>query len=263
MTQVIVTRPEQDAAAWVQPFNDAGMAAVSLPLLKLSTYLNPQTSLEALQHLQQSQAVMFVSANAVRFLSLALAEWAHLPHLSTLFQSGMRAWCTGPGTAAALLKCGVPASQIDQPPAEAPQLDSEALWQVVAPQVTAGMKVLLVRGADETGAVAGRDWLAIELVKHQAQIQALAAYQRAPAFLTDAQKASVHEFLEAGAVWLFSNSASLQTLVEQCPDVDWSKAKGVVTHPRIADLATKYGWQQLLIAPPGLSSLLASIKSLA
>lgn len=263
MPQVVVTRPEQDAVPWVQSLHAAGVEAVSFPLLHLSEYLNSKETLAALDLLRQSQAVMFVSANAVRFLSQALAQWASIPHLSALFQGGVRAWCTGPGTAAALLQCGVAAAHIDQPRSDALQLDSEALWQVVAPQINAGMKVLLVRGADETGAIAGRDWLATELVKHQVQVQALAAYQREPIQLSTAQKTRVQTLIDAGAVWLFSNSASLQTLVAQCPDVDWSQARAVVTHPRIAALAQKYGWQQPLIAPPGLDSMLASIKSLA
>lgn len=263
MRPVLVTRPEQDAEAWVQPLKDAGLQAVSFPLLKLSGYLNDHQTRIAVEQLRQSQAVMFVSANAVRFLAQAVAEWTRTPHLGSFFQGHVRAWCTGPGTAAALLKCGVAETHIDQPRADALQLDSEALWQVVAPQISQDMKVLLVRGADETGAIAGRDWLASELAKHQVHVQALAAYQRVPSILSEAQKSKVRDYLESGAVWIFSNSASLQSLVEQCPDFDWSTAKGVVTHPRIAALAEKYGWQQLLIAPPGLSSMLASIKSLA
>ena len=258
MPQVVVTRPKQDANSWVQALSDAGYQAIEFPLLELSEFLNAQTAQEAFAQIKRSQAVMFVSANAVRFLAQALhgqAEWvAH-------FQNGARAWCTGPGTAAALVQIGVPFEQIDQPALQAQQLDSEALWEVISAKVTPGMSVLFVRGADESGAAAGRDWLAQELEKSQVLVATMAAYQRSPAQLTSLQKERVHQLIAEGAIWLFSSSAALQNLMTQCPEANWAVAKATVTHPRMADLAQNKGWGFVSIAPPGIHSLLASIKS--
>jgi uroporphyrinogen-III synthase len=237
----------------------AGVEAVSFPLLHLSEYLNSKEALAALDQMRQSQAVMFVSANAVRFLAHALR---HQPDWVDHFQAA-RAWCTGPGTAAALAHCGILAGQIDQPASHSRQLDSEALWDVVASQVVQGMNVLFVRGADESGATAGRDWLALELEKAHVKVSAVAAYQRTPTQLTESQKDQVQRFIADGAIWVFSSSAALQALVAQCPQANWSMAKATVTHPRMADLAQKIGWGAVAIAPPGLRSLQASIKSLA
>jgi uroporphyrinogen-III synthase len=259
MTQVVVTRPEQDASAWVDSLNEAGFKTIRFPLLQLTEFLTTQTALDALALLKRSQAVMFVSANAVRFLAQALRhqpDWVHHFQLA-------RAWCTGPGTAAALAQCGIPLGQIDQPADQAKQLDSEALWEVVASQVGQDMNVLFVRGADESGTTAGRDWLALELEKAGIKVSAIAAYQRTTTQLTEAQKVQVQQFVADGAIWVFSSSAALQALAAQCPQVDWSMAKATVTHPRMADLAQKMGWGAVAIAPPGLSSLQASIKSLA
>jgi len=72
MTQVVVTRPEQDASAWIDSLNEAGFKTTRFPLLQLTEFLTTQTALEALALLKRSQAVMFVSANAVRFLAHAL-----------------------------------------------------------------------------------------------------------------------------------------------------------------------------------------------
>ena len=259
MPQVVVTRPKQDANSWVQALSDAGYQPIEFPLLELSEFLNTQTAQDAFVQIKRSQAVMFVSANAVRFLAQALEgrpEWvAH-------FQNGARAWCTGPGTAAALVQSGVPLEQIDQPGLQAKQLDSEALWEVVLPQVTPGKNVLFVRGADESGAAAGRDWLAQELEKSQVHVATMAAYQRSASQLTSFQKERVHQLIAEGAIWLFSSSAALQNLMAQCPEANWAVAKATVTHPRMADLAQKKGWGFVAIAPPGIHSLLASIKSL-
>ncbi len=260
MTQVLVTRPVQDAAAWMRAINEAGWDAIEFPLLDVSPTLDLEGGHAVCQQILKSEAVMFVSANAVRFLAMALKDQAHwVDH----FKSQARAWCTGPGTAAALIKCGIPESQIDQPSAEAMQLDSEALWSVVHAQVSANLHVLFIRGADESGAIAGRDWLSMQLENRGAHVQASAVYQRVPSRLSDAQKMLVNLHLSNGAIWLFSSSACLQSLVDQCPDLDWSKAKAVVTHPRIAALAQQLGWTTPSIANPGIDSLLSSIKSTA
>ena len=260
MQQVIITRPEQDAASWVGPLQEAGFRVGLFPLLDLSDFMTAPEAQKAGELLLKSQAVMFVSANAVRFLAKALAA---SPEWQSHFQQGARAWCTGPGTAAALKACGIPESQIDQPSHHAAHLDSEALWQEVAGQVTPSMRVLFIRGADESGAIAGRDWLAQQLENAQVQVQAVAAYRRLPTLLSPALLAQVSAFVAQDAVWLFSSSAAIESLMSQCPSVDWSKAKAVVTHPRMAQLAQKSGWQQVSIAAPGIRSLLASIKSLA
>lgn len=259
MLHVVVTRPAQDAASWVGHLQAAGCKVTLLPLLDLSDFMTAQEVKQAGDLLVQSPAVMFVSANAVRFLAKALQpSHAWVDH----FKQGARAWCTGPGTAAALMACGIPAQQIDQPAQNAAQLDSEALWQVVEPQISLGMRVLFIRGADETGAIAGRDWLVQQLEGKQAQVQAVAAYRRLPTVLTHAQQAQVSALIAQGAVWLFSSSAAIESLVSQCPDADWAKAKAVVTHPRMAEWIEKSGWQRISIASPGIRSLLASIKSL-
>lgn len=259
MTQVLVTRPVQDAAAWMRAIKEAGWDAIEFPLLDVSPTLDMKGGHAVYQLILKSQAVMFVSANAVRFLAMALK---HQPVWVDHFKSNARAWCTGPGTAAALVKCGIPESQIDQPSADAVQLDSEALWSVVAAQVSAHLNVLFIRGADESGAIAGRDWLAMQLENRGAHVQATAVYQRIPSRLSEVQKKQVNQHLTHGAIWLFSSSACLHSLVNQCPDLDWSKAKAVVTHPRIAALAQQLGWASPSIANPGIDSLLGSIKSL-
>ena len=259
MTQVLVTRPEQDAASWVTSLENAGFEAIQFPLLDLKPVLGPQDVESVLEKIRSSQAVMFVSANAVRFLAQALnvrPEWiAH-------FNDNARAWCTGPGTAATLIACGFQENQIDQPHSEANQLDSEALWQVVQQQVGPHLKALFIRGADETGAVAGRDWLANQLITFGAQADALAAYQRQASQLSDDQIQQVQQWVDQEAIWIFSSSACVQALVNQCHQVPWSNAKAVVTHPRIAALAQQLGWRNVSIAPPGMKAMLSSIKSL-
>jgi uroporphyrinogen-III synthase len=160
-----------------------------------------------------------------------------------------------------LIACGISENQIDQPDLDAKQLDSEALWQVVQAQVGPHLKALFIRGSDESGAIAGRDWLANQLESCGAQVEALAAYQRQASVLTQAQIQQVQNCVDQKAIWVFSSSACLQALADQCKQVPWSSAKAVVTHPRIAALAQQLGWRNVTIASPGMKAMLASIKS--
>ena len=256
--RVLVTRPEQDAAPWVAALQGAGLEATTFPLLALSPVLQVQDLRNVHAQLQGQQAVMFVSANAVRFLAQSLGQIGSWP----MFKTATRAWCTGPGTAAALLACGVPAAQIDQPGSQALQLDSEALWDVVAGQVHAQSRILLVRGADESGAVAGRDWLTQRLQAAGAQVDTLVAYTRLPVHLNPQQRQQASQFASDGSIWLFSSSESILALQTNCPRQDWSHARAVATHPRIAKTAQDLGWGRVIISPAGMSALAASIKSL-
>jgi uroporphyrinogen-III synthase len=259
MTQVVVTRPAQDAEGWVSAVQSEGFEAIRLPLLHVLPILNSDQTKRTFDKIQSSQALMFVSANAARMLNQGMTD---VPAWKDRLLQETRSWCTGPGTAAALRQMGVPAHQIDQPALTSAHLDSEALWDAVKGQVRPGFEVLFIRGADESGAVAGRDWLEQQLESAGAKVSAVAAYQRLAVNLTLAQKLQVQDLATNGAIWLFSSSACLQSLVRQCPDINWSQAKLVVTHPRIAALAQQLGWQSPTIAPPGIQSLLASIKSL-
>jgi uroporphyrinogen-III synthase len=258
---VWVTRAPEDAQPWLTGLQDLGLNAQALPLMAIGPVPDAQPARMAWQEMAQYQAVMFVSANAVRYfwqmapavvLARGQAVWAHT-----------RAWVTGPGSRAALRSQGVPDSQIDAPLPNATQLDSEALWTVVASQVGPASRVLIVRGCDETGRITGRDWLATQLQAVGAQVVQVAAYQRQVPVLTATQRWVATQAAQDGSVWLFSNSEALAHLKAALPDQDWSQAKAVATHPRIAHNAREAGWGLVAIAQPDISAVASSIKSLS
>jgi len=254
--RVWVTRAPEDARAWILGLKDMGFDAQAMPLMAIGPAPDQQALRSTWQHLDQYHAVMFVSANAVRYfrqanpVSQGLLPWG-----------GLRAWVTGPGSQDALLKVGFPLHSIDAPPWDAVQLDSEALWSVVASQIHAGLRVLVVRGCDAQGQVTGRDWLVTQLQAAGAQVDQIAAYQRKKPELSLAQLAAIRQSVEGGAVWLFSNSEAIFNLKEALPDQDWQGAKAVATHPRIATNAKQAGWGSVAIAQPALQAVASSIKS--
>lgn len=252
--RVIVTRPAREALVWAGALRERGLVASVLPLIDIGPAADQSAVREAWARLKVVDAVMFVSANAVEFFFGAVAGASSWPTV--------RAWATGPGTAKALLASGVPASLIDAPSADAPQFDSEALWQVIGPQVTPDARILIVRGSDAQGRDIGRDWLASQLVSAGAQVQALVAYQRmAPKWSAD-QLAQAREAASGESVWLFSSSQAIANLQGLLPDASWHRARAVATHPRIAAAAEQAGFGVVCPSRPSLTQVVASIESM-
>ncbi len=260
--RVLVTRPAGDAAPWVEALQAAGHDALALPLIDVAPATHLQPVRQAWADWQAWQAVMFVSAQAVRFFFAerpVAAPW-----------TGPRCWATGPGTRKALLQAGVPEALIDSPAAEAAQFDSEALWQRVGPQVHAGgQPVLIVRGWDasaNTGDAllgAGRDWLAQQLQAQAVEVQFVVSYERCVPVWTSAQRTLATQAATDGSVWYFSSSQAVAHLAQALPDQSWAMARCLATHPRIAQRAQALGFSTVCMVKPVLADVLASLESLA
>ncbi len=253
---VIVTRPEREAGPWAEALQGQGVRTETLPLIQIKP-LPDVSAMQALwQQVPQHLAVMFVSANAVRFFMAARPDGLGL--------RACRAWSTGPGTQAALLACGWPADQIDSPGAGSSQFDSEALWALVATRVESAQQasVLIVRGADAQGHMAGRDWLAQKLTQAGVQVVQVVAYVRQTPVLSPSQLQRAVQAMTDGSWWLFSSSEAAQHLLQACPGLDVGRARALATHPRIALRLRQSGWGRVETVPAGLEAQAVSIKSL-
>ncbi len=271
--RVIITRPAGDAPAWVDALQAAGYTACALPLIEVGPARHTQAVAQAWAQWPSFQAVMFVSAQAVRYFfesQPAGNTWAN----------GPRCWATGPGTHKALLQAGVPEASIDSPAADAAQFDSEALWHRVASQVKAGQPVLIVRGndasataegaaeintaqAEQSSAVTGtgRDWLAQQLQAAGASAQFVVAYERRTPAWSAEQQALAAQAAADGTVWCFSSSQAIHHLAQAMPTQSWARARCIATHPRIAQTAHSLGFGEIQISKPSLADLLVSLES--
>lgn len=265
MRRAIVTRPEHDAAQWVADLQARGIAAVALPLIAITACRAPQAQAPlraARERLAQYRAVMFVSGNAVQHFLEPDSAQVRMEWSSNAMPT--RAWTPGPGTARVLQALGVPAERIDGPAPDAPQFDSEALWQRVAPQVRPGDRVLIVRGAAEgesAGPGTGRDWLAAQIRAAGGSVDFVAAYERGAPDLTPAQQALAREAAHDGSLWLFSSSEAVAHLRAAFPAQDWAPARALATHPRIAAAARAAGFGRVIECKPALADVVASIES--
>jgi uroporphyrinogen-III synthase len=287
LRRVIVTRPSQDAAYWVGELENSGFKAQALPLIEIGPVTDPtDTALvqKAWRHLNDYAACMFVSGNAVQYFFREKIAVGQLIQFQNAINDGankelsslpvsLRFLAPGPGTAAALLAEGVPAAQIDSPPIEAGQFDSEALWQVVGRRDWRGKRVLVLRGQTSGTApytVAGRDWLAQQFRAAGAQVDRLSVYQRSAPRFTDVQLQLVQNARQDGSVWLFSSSEALANLMQQpllggaggASGADWRGARAIATHPRIAQAVRDAGWGVVQETRPMLADILDAMRSI-
>ena len=259
--KLVLTRPEAEATAWAPALSQAGHQVLGLPLLGFGPAPQPQALQDVWQTAHTFHAAMFVSSQAVRSFFAARGSHPVWP---------ARCWATGPGTHAALRQAGVAAEMIDMPPAHAAQLDSEALWAVVAPQVKpqagrANLSVLIVRGSDaqvpQDAAGQGRDWLAQQLQLAGVQVVFVVSYQRISPPWSEREKNQAAQASTDGSVWLFSSTQAWLQLQRLMPAQNWSSARALATHPRIASALTAQGWGQVRTCKGDLASVCQALET--
>jgi uroporphyrinogen-III synthase len=269
LARLIVTRPAAEAAHWVQALRDRGWPALALPLINIGepTSAKARAALQAWRaNWSQVDALLFVSGAAVSHFFAEGAVARPRGSFNTRF------WAPGPGTARQLAQTlgalGIAPDRIDLPPADAAQFDSEHLWPVVASQVVAGSRILIVRGSSTDAAAAdgsvpghGRDWLIRQCEDAGARVDGCVAYERRPPVFDDADHALVAQATEAGNVWLFSSSEALAALRVAQPSARWTEATALVTHPRIAQSARDAGFGRVIESRPSLPDVLRALES--
>lgn len=243
---LLLTRPRPQCAPWLARLAELGVTAAALPLIEILPARDAAPVTAAWAALPAVDLAVFVSPNAVeQFFAHADRRWP----------AQALAACVGPGSAQALAAQGVPAGQIVQPAADAASLDSEHLWERLAPRRDwAGARVLLLRGDG------GRDWLAERLRVAGARVEAVTVYHRAgPRFgaaeqaLLAAARAEPLRF-----VWLFSSAEAVGHL----QGLGLIGQRAIATHPRIADAARAAGFAPVVLARPAPEAVTEALKAL-
>jgi len=265
--RVIVTRPQREARRWVLDLSAQGLQAVALPLIEVGPVDDAGDLERAWHQLADYVGVMFVSGNAVDYFFRSNQALAAVFIAQAAIKT--RVWATGPGTTRALLRHGVAPARLDAPPVDAGQFDSEALWQVVGPQVQPGGRVLIVRGGDSLGRAGagpnagqgtGRDWFASQVMLAGGQAEFVMAYQRGAPELGSQERELALQAATDGSVWLFSSTQAVANLRACLPGQSWAAARAVATHPRIAATARQAGFGMVQESHPTLPELVACIK---
>lgn len=260
MPALVVTRPQPDATLWVQQLLAQGVNACALPMMVIgpSHSTAAVTAVQqALQQLHRYRALMFVSANAVRYFFAQLRQ-----HGLTLPEH-LRYWSPGPGTSKALQSEGIEPLALIQPAPDAPQFDSESLWEQAQHHIQPGDTLLIVRGGDGQQARGqGRQWLTEQLQRLGAQVEFAPVYERQAPAASPELLQRMAELRQQQALWLFSSSECVQHLVQCNTAWSWSTHTALATHPRIAQHARHAGFGRVVETLPTVQDIVASIKSL-
>ncbi|MEY5097431.1 MAG: hypothetical protein RJA36_150 [Pseudomonadota bacterium] len=260
MRRAVVTRPAGEASGWAAALGERGWAVAELPLIEIAAPAESESLQRARACCRDYHALMFVSAAAVAHF-FAGRHWGD-------FGSGARCWAPGPATARALQAAGVPPERIDAPASDAENFDSESLWQQVGAQVGPGHRLLVVRGQTEgSGEGAsmrgnGRDWLASQCEQRGGQVDWCVAYRRRPPCWSAGQLELARAAAADGSVWLLSSSEAVANLRTLLPEVDWTHARALVTHPRIAEAAGWLGFGATIISRASLTEVLRNLESM-
>ena len=258
MRRAVVTRPAGEASGWAAALGERGWAVAELPLIEITAPADDASLRCARAACGDYDALMFVSAAAATHF-FSGQRWDDRGGTS-------RCWAPGPATARALRAVGVPPERIDTPARDAEQFDSESLWLQVSSQVDAGHRLLIVRGQTEDAGDGargnGRDWLAQQCQQRGGAVDWCVAYRRQPPAWSAAQLARARTAVTDGSVWLLSSSEAIVNLGRLLPGADWRRARALVTHPRIAEAATRLGFGATIISRASLPEVLRNLESM-
>lgn len=253
MTTLLLTRPRPQCAAWLARLAELGVDAAALPLIEILPARDAVPVAAAWAAMPAVDLAVFVSPNAVEqfFAHAGGAGWPE----RTL------AACVGPGSAQALAEHGVPVGQIVQPAADALSLDSEHLWEQLAPRRDwAGARVLLLRGDG------GREWLAERLAAAGAHVDAVTVYHRTVPRLDAAEQALLAAVCDHPLryVWLFSSAEAVSHLqgLQGPQRMPLAGQRAIATHARIAEAARAAGFEPVVLARPAPEAVTLALKGL-
>jgi uroporphyrinogen-III synthase len=192
--QILVTRPQPQAANFARLIEQHGGCPVIFPTLEICPVENSQTIKQTLENLKTYQWLIFVSVNAVNF-----AVTANNGKIDKFKHTKIAA--VGKATAKALENLGL---TVDLVPDSG--FNSEALLETPALKNVQNQKVLIVRG------VGGRETLADTLKQRGASVDYVEVYQRQ---LPEADPTPVVNLLKTQQLdWVtITSTEALQNLV--------------------------------------------------
>ncbi len=242
---VLVTRPQQQAAALSQAIRAAGgdvfdfpaLVIEAVPLEELSASLD-QFSASLEPQLETADIAIFISPNAAQFGMAAIQAVGRLSAATEIF-------AVGPGTTRVLQGLGV--LQVITPQGQ----DSEALLALPQLQHVAGKRVVIVRG------VGGRAVLSDTLTSRGADVHFLECYRRS---CPQADVAPLLSRLQTGgidAVTITSAEAlhNLAGLLGEAGVPLLANTPLFAPHEKIAEAARRFGIAQVIATPGGDAGL--------
>jgi uroporphyrinogen-III synthase len=248
---IVITRPAVQAEEPANLFEHHGAEVIRYPVLAITALdaATLQANLDATP-IAQSDALVFVSANAVEFGAGAIRGAGG-------FHKRQRVYAIGLATAHALRERHV--ANVVTPSSGN---DSEALLVLPELQNVAGQTIVIAKGLSDSG---GRVALEQTLRGRGATVATFNCYTRHAA----APSADARRALTAAPRTLVFSVLSVETLDSLNENLRrdsredaYARGMMLVPHARIAAAASAAGWRHVEIVPMALDGMLAAICAL-
>lgn len=240
---IVVTRPRDQAVSLAQRIAQQGGNSILFPLLEISPVTDPLPLRQLVLRLAEFNLAIFISPNAVRYGMEIIREVGALP-------ASLKIATVGQGSAKALRALGVADILAPQD-----RFDSEALLALPELQNVAGWRVAIFRGD------AGRELLGDTLKARGASVEYVTCYQR-----TKPQQ-DIADLLAANPhIITITSSEALAYLWGMLDKPSRTRLAGLplfVPHERIAQVAQKLGWREVVTTASGEEGLLAGMVAWA
>ena len=214
---ILVTRPEQQAMPLCRLLEAEGAHTLRLPAIDIKPLGSRREIAAQLGPLAAFDAIIFSSANAVRFGAPLLEQ-----------QRDLCLAAIGPATARALNQAGY---RVAVQPDES--FDSESLLRHPRFEHPAGRRILLIKGSN------GRPYFERELRQRGAEVVAADVYRRVPAVPSQAALAALLDSFSAGAVQVITATsleiaANLLQLAAPALRAEFERVHWLVPGARVA-----------------------------
>lgn len=220
-----------------------GGKAQLFPLLEIEAVPDMQRLSGQIARLQQTDLVIFISPNAVRYGMAAIEAAGRLP-------ATLKVATVGQGSAKALLKHGI--QQVIVP---AERFDSEGLLALPELQNMAGKRVMILRGDS------GRELLGDTLKARGATVEYVSCYLRRKHPVDGAALLAAKP--DAITVTSSEALAHLWASLQETARPTLAAMPLFVPHARIAELARQQGWTNTIVTESGDDGLIASLVAWA
>ena len=245
---VLVTRPVMPASRTAERLAALGATPYVFPTIIIEPPANVAPLKAALTNLAHYYAAIFVSPSAAE---MTIAPLGSVP---ITIPPAVRVFAPGPGTAEELQARGV--GHVEIP---GTSFDSEGLLELPSLQAkaVAGKRIAIFRGND------GRELLREALESRGALVDTITAYHRRP---PNTSPTGLVELLRAKKLTAVSamSSDAVANLVTFVPATEHQDLFGLtlyVSHPRIADTATRLGFRNVVTTEAGDAGLIAALLS--
>lgn len=245
-TNILVTRPADQARQLAEKIRSAGGHPVLFPVLEIRDTANPGLLLDLIQRLDEFDLAIFISPNAVTKAMTRISAMRSLP-------ATLKVAAVGQGTSRALGQFGV--GNVIAP---TKRFDSEALLEVKELKEVAGKRVVIFRGDG------GRELLGDTLRKRGAMVEYVECYRRVK---PEVDIALLLRMATSGGLYAITitSSEGLRNLCEMVGDaaeqVWFKKAPLFVSHERIAQTASILGFAHVILTAPGDDGLLEGMSN--